>query len=241
MNMNLSDTVLRELSAQQNPQKAVHMARFFKTGKGGYAEGDLFWGLTSAQVQKTARSYAASATPADLGRLLDCPYHEARSCAVCMLVWRYKHAKTQADKQALFDFFVSRLPCANNWDLIDISVYKIIGAHLFGGSAELLFRLAKSENLWEQRAAVVSTLYFIKRGRLDTTFALCEGFLSHPHDLIHKACGWMLREAGKQDEKALCSFLDKFAAVMPRTMLRYSLEKLDPAVRTYYMQKGRPR
>lgn len=241
MNMNLSDTILRELSAQQNPQKAVHMARFFKTGKGEYAQGDLFWGLTSAQVQKTARSYAASVTLADLNRLFAHPFHEARSCAVCISVLRYQRAKTPADRQALFDFFVSRLPCANNWDLIDISVYKIIGAHLFGGSAELLFRLAKSKNLWEQRAAIVSTFYFIKRGRLDTTFSLCEGFLCHPHDLIHKACGWMLREAGKRDEKALCSFLDKFAAVMPRTMLRYSLEKLAPAVRTHYMQKGRTR
>lgn len=241
MNMNLSDTILRELSAKQNPQKAVHMARFFKTGKGEYAEGDLFWGLTAAQVQKTARAYAASVTFEDLSRLFAHPYHEARSCAVCISVLRYQRAKTQADKQALFDFFVSRLPCANNWDLIDISVYKIIGAHLFGGSAELLFRLAKSNNLWEQRATVVSTFYFIKRGKLDITFALCEGFLCHPHDLIHKACGWMLREAGKQNEKALCSFLDKFAAVMPRTMLRYSLEKLAPSLRAHYMQQGRTR
>ena len=237
MDMNLSDRILQELSAGQNPEKARLMARFFKTGKGKYAEGDLFWGLTSAAVQKTARKYAAGISLREVDALLAHPFHEARSCAVVILVWQYQHAKTPQERKAVFDFFVPRLPRANNWDLIDVSVYKIIGAQLFGSGAELLFGLAESCNLWEQRAAVVSTLYFIKRGKLDVTFALCEKLLSHPHDLMHKACGWMLREAGKQDEAALCAFLDKFAAVMPRTMLRYSVEKLSPHKRTFYMKK----
>lgn len=219
----------------QDPAKAAQMGKFFKTGKGEYAEGDVFWGLTSAQVQGCAKKYFKDVSFDDMDELLHARHHEARSCAVFMLVLRFERAKTEAQREEIFSFFVPRLPCANNWDLIDISVYKIIGAHLFGKRPDLLYKLAKSKNLWEQRAAIVSTMYFIKRGKLDVTFTLCEGFLTHPHDLMHKACGWMLREAGKQDQSALCAFLDKFAARMPRTMLRYALEKFPKQKRAQYM------
>ncbi|WP_428072020.1 DNA alkylation repair protein [Candidatus Avelusimicrobium alvi] len=233
--MSLSKQILQELEAGQNPAKAAQMSRFFKTGKGEYAEGDVFWGLTSAQVQGCAKKHWKEASFDDMDALLRARHHEARSCAVFMLVLRFGAAKTEEEREAVFSFFVERLPFANNWDLIDISVHKIIGAYLFGREPDLLYKLAKSKNLWEQRAAVVSTMYFIKRGKLDATFTLCEGFLTHPHDLMHKACGWMLREAGKRDASALCAFLDKFAARMPRTMLRYALEKFPREQRAHYM------
>lgn len=223
------------MACGQDSAKAAQMGKFFKTGKGEYAEGDVFWGLTSAQVQGCAKKYFKDVSFDDIDELLRTRHHEARSCAVFMLVLLFERAKTEARREEIFSFFVPRLPCANNWDLIDISVYKIIGAHLFDKRPDLLYKLAQSKNLWEQRAAIVSTMYFIKRGKLDVTFTLCEGFLTHPHDLMHKACGWMLREAGKQDEFALCAFLDKFAARMPRTMLRYALEKFPKQKRAQYM------
>lgn len=233
--MRLSKQILRELASGQNPDKAAQMGKFFKTGKGEYAEGDVFWGLTSAQVQGCAKKYWKDVSFDDIDELLRARYHEARSCAVFMLVLRFGTAKMEKEREAVFSFFTPRLPLANNWDLIDISVYKIIGAHLFNKDPGLLYKLAKSENLWEQRAAVVSTMFFIKKGKLDVTFDLCEEFLTHPHDLMHKACGWMLREAGKQDEAALGAFLDKFAPRMPRTMLRYALEKFPKEKRARYM------
>lgn len=235
---NLSERIIKDLKALSSPKLAAHHQVFFKTEKGGYGEGDLFFGLTAPQMKAVVKTYIKDASLEDVKALLYHPYHEARTCGVLILVGRYEKAKTEEDRQQIFDFYVKHLKRANNWDLIDISAYKIIGAHLYGKKDKsLLKKLSLSKNLWEQRASVVSTMYLVKKGELEETFKLAEFFLTHPHDLMHKAAGWLLREAGKQDEKALCRFLDRFAGRMPRTMLRYSLEKMTPEKKAHYMKK----
>lgn len=236
--MKIYAQILEELETLKNPAQAAHLSRFFKTGKGQYGEGDVFLGIRVPAVRAVVRRYAPQARTEDAGVLLKSPYHEARLCGVLLLVALYERAKTPAEKERICAFYTAHLERANNWDLIDLSVYKILGAHLYGRKDDApLRRLAQSNNLWRQRASIVATLYFIKRGEFATTLALAEKFLTHPHDLMHKACGWMLREVGKKDEAALCAFLDKFHKTMPRTMLRYSLEKLSEAKRAHYMAR----
>lgn len=238
--MDLSERILKELLSLKNPETAVILSRFFKTGRGQYGEGDVFLGIKVPDVRAVVKRYASCARTEDAGNLLYAAYHEARLCGVLLLVALYERAKSPAEKERICAFYTAHLARANNWDLIDLSVYKILGAYLYGRKDKnILLRLAESDNLWRQRASIVSTLYLVKRGDFEMTLLLAEKFLTHPHDLMHKACGWLLREVGKKNEAALCAFLDKFAARMPRTMLRYSLEKLSPSKRARYMQKGR--
>lgn len=237
--MNLSEQILQELLSLKNPETAVILSRFFKTGKGQYGEGDVFLGIKVPVVRAAVKRYAGAARLADIRPLLYSPWHEVRLCGFLLLVALFeKNAGTP--RKEIVDFYLKHLAQANNWDLIDLSVYKILGAYLYGRKDKsVLLRLAASDNLWRQRASIVSTMYLVKRGDFEMTLLLAEKFLTHPHDLMHKAGGWLLREVGKKDERVLCGFLDKFADRMPRTMLRYSLEKLSPATRAHYMQKGR--
>lgn len=229
-----AQSVRQELIALGNAQKAEHAKYFFKTGKGQYGEGDRFIGCAvpdTRQVAKKNKNLPLS----EVQLLLDDELHDCRLCALVILTLRFKKASDEEQK-LLVDFYLANTHRVNNWDLVDISAYHILGEWLKDKKdRSVLYQLAKSESLWEQRIAVISTMTFIKMNDFADALQLSERFLSHPHDLIHKACGWMLREVGKRNETVLTNFLEQFAGQMPRTMLRYSIEKLTPAQRTYYL------
>ena len=230
--------VLRELRRQRNPFQAAILRRFFKTGPGEYGEGDEFWGLKVPQVRAVLAGF--SEVPLNVaGELLDSPVHEARFFAAAALVRTYARGNAAA-RTAVFDFYLAHSARINNWDLVDVSAPGIVGRHLPpGGGRRVLGRLAASATLWNRRIAMVSTLEPIRQGRLENTFWLAERLLDDPEDLMHKAMGWMLREAGKRDVQALFAFLDAHAARMPRTALRYALERIAPEKRRKWMDLSR--
>lgn len=224
--------VQARMRAQGSPAKAEHSLRFFKTGPGQYGEGDRFLGLTVPQT----RGFVAECQVLSLdqvGELLHSPWHEERLLALFLLVKRFKQ-----DPQRIYQLYLKSVAdCVNNWDLVDSSAPATVGAFLVKQSdRSILRRLARSKNLWERRVAVIATQHFIRQGQFQDTLELCEMLLKDREDLMHKACGWMLREAGNRDLPTLLGFLDKWADSMPRTMLRYSLEKLDPEQRRRFMQ-----
>ncbi|HAL92956.1 MAG TPA: DNA alkylation repair protein [Verrucomicrobia bacterium] len=222
--------ILRELARHRNPAQAAVLRRFFKTGPGEYGEGDVFWGLKVPQVRAVLARFP-EVPPKVAGELLDSPVHEARFFGVLALVRAYAESGA-AGRAAIFDFYLSKSGRINNWDLVDASAPGIVGRHLPpGGGRRALGRLAGSRSLWERRIAMVSTLEPIRRGELSNTFWLAERLLDDEEDLMHKAAGWMLREAGKRDAEALRDFLSRHAARMPRTMLRYAIEKFQPSER----------
>lgn len=211
--------------------------RFFRTGKGQYGEGDLFLGLTVPQARAVVGRYWQEITLTQIKTLLQNPYHEIRLCALLMLVKKFE-AGDEKQKKQVFDFYVKNLRRANNWDLVDLSAYKIAGAWLHGKDQKPLYTLAASANLWEQRAAIVATMYGVKKRYFKTTLDLAQKFIAHEHDLIHKAAGWLLRETGKKDVAALHAFLGKHCRKMPRVMLRYAVEKLSAHEKARYMKKA---
>ncbi len=236
--MKNAPALLRYLLACADPAQAAVLRGFFKTGKGEYGEGDEFLGLRVPQTRALVKRFWKETDWKDLETLFASRWHEARLAAALVLVEKFERAEEEKTRGEVFRFYVKHLPRCNNWDLIDLSVYKILGAYLYEKKDSRWFdRLARSENLWEQRAAVVGTMYWVKRGKFGPTLSLAEFFLMHKHDLMHKACGWLLREVGKKDEKVLCLFLDRFYRQMPRTMLRYALEKLNPQKRKFYMNR----
>lgn len=230
--------IQEELTVYSTPEKKEFLPYFFKTGKGQYGEGDKFLGVTVPDSRKVAKKYKD--IPYDeIKRLLASEYHECRLCALLILVERFKKAKNKPDEQAkITDFYLSQTERINNWDLVDLSAKDIVGEYLVDKEdRSILYELADSSLLWDQRIAVISTLAFIKRGDLADIFHLSEKLLHHKHDLMHKAVGWMLREAGKRDKELLVEFLDRYHKIMPRTMLRYSIEKFTPEERAYFMKK----
>lgn len=177
-----------------------------------------------------------NATLDDVGSLLQSTIHEHRLTALLILVLKYEKSKVEALRQSIVDFYLENTLHINNWDLVDSSCYKILGRYCYDQNKDqILFQLAQSEHMWEKRMAIVSTLYYIKKGKFDIVTDLILININHPHDLMHKANGWMLREMGKMDEARLIYFLDQFTPVLPRTTLRYALEKLDPQIKQYYM------
>jgi len=229
--------ILSKIRALAGPAKAATSLRFFKTGPGEYGEGDEFLGLTVPEIRSLAPQ-SDSLVEADVRTLLRSDWHEERLLA--LLIWVHRFEKAKKDgvaRERLVDLYLANTKWINNWDLVDSSAPQLLGAWLLRRDRSVLQTLAKSKSLWEQRIAVLATQAFIRAGEFDDTVQLCEGFLDHPHDLMHKACGWMLREAGKRDEAVLLAFLDQRAAKMPRTMLRYAIEKLEPAVRKSYMTR----
>ena len=231
-----SAQILRELARRKNPAQAAVLRRFFKTGPGEYGAGDRFWGLKVPQVRSILADFPV--VPVGVaGKLLASPIHEARFFAVAALVRAYAKGNAAA-RAAIFDFYLSQTARINNWDLVDASAPGIVGRHLPpGGGRRTLGRLAQSPNLWERRIAMVATLEHIRAGNLENTFWLAERLLDDPEDLLHKATGWMLREAGKRNAKALEKFLGRHAGRMPRTALRYAIERLAPAERRKWMGK----
>lgn len=228
--------ILQSLRQYIDKEKAMILPRFFKTGKGEYGEGDSFLGVTVPNIRLVAKQYS-NAPLEVVNRLLDSEWHECRMCALLILVIQYKKA-TKELKQKIFDLYLSRTERINNWDLVDLSAPNIVGEHLVPcNDRTILYQLADSPLLWERRIAMVSTLTFIRRGEFNDTFSLADKLVDSRHDLMQKAVGWMLREMGKRDIALLRIFLNKHASTMPRTMLRYAIEKMEATERTEWMAK----
>lgn len=223
------DTIMAELRSLGNEEKRRVLSGFFKTGKGEYGEGDMFFGIPVPLIRGVAKRHK-TADMATVKALLDSEWHEARLCALLILVEKMKKADADSAKD-IVETYLASTARINNWDLVDLSASYIVGAYLLDKPRDLLYRLASSPLLWDNRIAMVSTYAFIKRGDLDDTFALALRLISHPHELMHKAVGWMLREAGKRDMARLSAFVDEHWHEMPRTMLRYAIEKYPEAER----------
>lgn len=212
------------------------LQRFFKTGKGQYGEGDVFIGVRVPMTRAVCRQFVALPL-SEIQELFASPIHEHRLAAVIILSSRYKRS-TPEERSDIFDIYLKNLHSGriNNWDLIDASAEFIIGPHLQKTTRDLLVTLARSNDLWSRRAAIMSAFYYLKQGDADTTLKLAKQLLYDKQDLIQKAVGWQLREVGKKvDRQLLLNFLDKYAATMPRTMLRYAIEHLDSKQRSHYM------
>ncbi len=228
--------VKAELDALGSPEKAAHLTRFFKSGPGEYGEGDRFIGVRVPEQRRIAKRYGGLPLE-EIGRLMASPIHEHRLTGLLILVERFAKSQEASSRREIVDFYLSRLERVNIWDLVDLCAPKILGEHLVRCPEEraMLSAMAESTNLWERRVAVLATLPMIKQGRFDELLALAEALLTDTHDLMHKAVGWMLREVGKVDTTVLEDFLNKHAGAMPRTMLRYAIERLEPARRQYFM------
>ncbi len=235
--MSRSEDVVKALKEIANPEIAEHSGRFFKSGKGEYGEGDQFLGIRVPNQRKIAKKYREISFD-KVSKLLQSPYHEVRLTAVLILVYKYEKAKKFEDHKEIYQFYINNLEGVNNWDLVDSSAKYIAGHFLFEYDQDrsILHKLSDSDDLWERRIAIMTTFYFVDHGDFDLTLELAEKYLGAPEDLIHKASGWMLREIGKQYEELLRNFLDKHHQQMPRTMLRYAIEKLDEPVRQKYLK-----
>lgn len=229
------DEILIDFNRLTNPERAKHSLRFFKTGKGEYGEGDKFLGLTVPQQRQISVNYKNFSIE-ELQKLIKSEYHEHRLTALFILVNRFRKSKSSEERGKLITFYIKNTKYINNWDLVDSSA-NILGQHLFDKDRKILYELAKSKNFWEQRIAIIATSYFINNSQFEDTLKISEILLHHKHDLIHKAVGWMLREVGKKDLDTLLKFLDKYHKEMPRTMLRYSIEKLPEIQRQHYLKK----
>lgn len=229
-------TALQELSI---PGKAEIMQAFFKTGKGEYGEGDVFIGVTVPDQRSVAKEFYNNISLEELGELLSSKIHEHRLTALLILVHQFEKTKDKIKQKEIIDFYLKHTKHINNWDLVDTSCYKILGRYCFENQdSKLLDKLSESENMWEMRMAIVGTMHHIKKGQFELTKNFALKNLKHPHDLMHKANGWLLREMGKMNEKELLDFLNLHYKEMPRTCLRYAIEKLEEEVRKNYL-KGR--
>jgi len=233
----IPQAVKKELKKRSNPEKKKIYPRFFQAHKGGYGHGDKFLGTTVPETRKVATTYWKEINIPDLVKLLNDPYHEARLCGVFILERHYRKAKTENEKKKWVSVYLDNLDGINNWDLVDLSASHILGNYLLDKKRDILYVFAKSGNLWRQRIAMISTLAFIRKGDYNDALSLAEIFIVHPHDLIHKASGWMLREIGNRNMTVERGFLDRFYRIMPRTMLRYAIEKFSDKLRKKYMKK----
>jgi len=224
--------ILSHLHSLADPVRAKHSLRFFKTGVGEYGEGDQFLGLTNPQIRDTVGRYWRDTTLDDSVKLLHSPLHEVRLTGLLILVTKYQHKQ---DQDKIYSLYLENTTYINNWDLVDLTAHKIVGHYLLSRPRDILYQLARSDSLWERRISIISTFTFIKQHDYTDAIKLATILLHDPQDLINKAVGWVLREVGKADLPTLIKFLDTHAASMPRTMLRYSIEKLDPKTRQGYL------
>lgn len=215
---------------------AEQTKKFFKTGKGEYSYGDRFLGIKMGKIRESAKKFS-NTEPEIAEKLLRSDFHEIRMFSLVLLTNLYKRGD-QTTKDTIFDIYLNNTGQINNWDLVDVSAHLIVGTHLFEKDTSLLHTLSRSENMWERRISIISTLYFIKKHRFDETLAISETLLGDEQDLMHKATGWMLREVGKKDMDTERQFLLKHYKKMPRTMLRYAIEKFDENERVGFL-KGR--
>jgi len=226
----------RELAGLTDPAQAAFLQRFFKTGPGEYAEGDRFRGIRVPVLRRLSRGYG-SLRMEDILVLLKSPWHEDRLVALLVLARQFGGASAQ-EQRKIYQLYLNHTRYINNWDLVDVTVTHIVGAWLLDRDPAPLFSLVASPFLWERRIAIVATHEFIRRNRFDLTLQLAEKLLDDPHDLIHKAAGWMLREVGKRDQGVLRRFLDQHQDHMPRTMLRYAIERLPPSERLHRLKSS---
>ena len=218
-----------------DPIQAKILQRFFKTGRGEYGEGDIFLGIKVPIQRKVAKKYNDMPLK-DTIDLLKSKIHEHRLTALFILIDRYKRSNGK-DRERVFDLYLKNTKYINNWDLIDLSAPHIIGDYLLDKKRDILYKLAKSKSLWEKRISILSTYTFIRNNEFRDTLKISKMLLKDRHDLIHKGVGWMLREAGKRNQEVEEMFLKKYYKKMPRTMLRYSIERFDENKRKYYMKK----
>jgi len=224
------------LNQYQSEIELEKIQRYFKSDDGQYGEGDKFMGVRMGQVFALAKEFIEM-SPAEIEKLLESPIHEVRAGAVSIMDFQARHKKTTASrKKELFDLYVNRHDRINNWDLVDRSAPYVVGGYLFDKPRAVLYKLARSKNIWERRTAIVSTYFFIRQNEIDDTFKIAELLLKDKHDLIHKAAGGWIREAGKRNPKRLLHFLDQYASTMPRMMLRYAIEHLSKKQREYYLE-----
>lgn len=229
----MTDRIIAEIFSKKNEDYATHHYKFFKAFKGGYGEGDEFIGLKVPEIRKIAKDFYATTSNSEIEKLIKNKYHEIRLCALFIMILKSKN-----DMDNTIKIYLNNLDYVNNWDLVDLSASYLVGNYCYNKKdVKIMDNLSDTKKLWQERISVVSSYYFIKRGDFSLTIKYAEKFLTHKHDLMHKACGWMLREVGKMDEAVLKSFLDKFYRKMPRTMLRYAIERLPKDLKTYYMQK----
>jgi len=228
-----------DLQNLANPEKAKILARFFKTGKGQYGEGDVFLGIMVPAQRRMAKNYEFLSLK-DINALLTSKFHEHRLIALLVLVNQYQKSDERAKKK-IADFYLVHAAGINNWDLVDLSAPHILGDYFLNKDTTRLYRLAKSDNLWKRRIAIMATFAFIRQGRYEEALDISEMLVHDRHDLIHKAVGWMLREIGKRNLKREEEFLKKHAHEMPRTMLRYSIERFDKEKRNYWMNRKKDR
>ncbi|MBC8192385.1 MAG: DNA alkylation repair protein [Candidatus Marinimicrobia bacterium] len=230
----LSDQILNELLELGDPERASHSQRFFKTGKGEYGEGDIFLGIKVPHLRALAKRHK-QANRLDALELLHSKYHEARLTALFLLVNLYNHGDASEKKQ-IYEDYLKNIPYINNWDLVDSSALQIVGHYLFDKERSHLEILARSKDLWERRVAIISSYYFIRQYEFQDTLTLAEILLHDQEDLIHKAVGWMLREVGNKSRPTEETFLQKHYLSMPRTMLRYAIEKFPEERRQAYLK-----
>ncbi len=232
-----ADEVYQALKHRVSSAKANFSPRFFKCGPGEYGAGDQFLGVTVPQQRAIAKEFR-ELDQASISQLLQSPWHECRLTALLVLVHQFERA-SEPERGELVEFYLENIEHVNNWDLVDSSAPKILGIYSLEVDVyrKRIEQLAASEDLWRERVAVLATYPHIKRGDFQTILKLAKKFLTHEHDLMHKAVGWMLREVGKQDLAPLIDFLDRHKSRMPRTMLRYAIEKLPPAQREHYLAK----
>lgn len=227
--------VKKELLKNRNKEQAKHLSRFFKTGKGQYGEGDVFLGVKVPAQREIVKKFK-DVDLKEIQKLMDDEFHECRLTGLLILVNKYKKDE---NKKEIFDFYLKNTKRINNWDLVDLTAPNIVGDFLSDKKKEreVLYSLVKSKNLWERRIAILSTFTFLRNGDFKDVLKISEILLNDKEDLIHKAVGWMLREAGKRNKEVEVAFLNKHSRNMPRTMLRYSIEKFSPKEREFFMRK----
>ena len=229
--------LLQEITARADASQVEGLSRFFKTGPGQYGEGDKFLGIKVPVTREVVKACWRETSLQDLEECIASAYHEVRLAALLALVELFRHNKSK--QKEYVDFYLAHTDRINNWDLVDLSCYPLLGVWLLDKDRQLLYDLARyGKTIWEQRIGIVSTMTFIRHGQLQDTFDIADILLHHPHDLIHKAVGWLLREAGKRDKEALVAYLEPRYLTMPRTMLRYAIEKFPEAERQQYLKKA---
>jgi len=234
--MSDAKTISKALLAFATKEKAEFLPRFFKTGKGEYGEGDKFLGVVVPDQRKVASKHASTINKETIIELLNSPIHEERLTALLIMCNKFNDAKKIGKEKEWYDLYLKMADRVNNWDLVDASAHIIVGQYLEDKDRSILYKLAKENSLWKNRIAVVATWHFIRKNSdLKDILQLSEIMLTHKHDLMHKATGWMLREGWKKDAKQIEKFLDKFATQMPRTMLRYAIEKMEETKRKGYL------
>ena len=232
----LTKTITNKLQALSDAEKREIFPKFFKAGKGEYGEGDRFLGVTVPNIRAIAKLHRDISIE-EIRELIQSEWHEVRLCALIIMVEKSKK-KNEALRKELFNLYLSQTKRINNWDLVDLSCRFIIGEYLLDKSRDILYQLAQSSLLWDNRIAIVSTYAFIRKGQLEDTYVLSDILMHHPHDLMHKAIGWMLREAGKRNPERLYDYVMSHRADMPRTMLRYAIEKFSPKERAILMKRA---